>query len=78
MRKRNLSLIGVVLLIGGIGLAIYGYTLEPTFGEAVTNIFDGDFTQRRNLLMLVGIGCAVLGGVALFLGSSRGKSRRRG
>jgi len=72
---RNLNVVGLVLLLGGVGLAIYGYTLEPTFGEAIGNVFDGKFTEKRNLLMIVGIVLAVVGGVALGVGS-RGRRRR--
>jgi hypothetical protein len=65
MFKTNLLVGGLVMLLGGIALWIYGYNLEPTFGEAVSNIFDGDFTDKRNLLMFGGIVLAVLGGASL-------------
>jgi hypothetical protein len=62
MLKANLMLTGVVLLLGGIALAIFGYNVEPTVGEAIDNVFSGDFTDKRNLMMLGGMIAAVIGG----------------
>jgi hypothetical protein len=51
---------GVVLLFAGIAFWVYGYNVEPTAGQAIGNIFSGNFTDRRNAFMLAGL---IVGGV---------------
>ena len=68
---------GVVMLITGIALWVYGYNVEPTAGQAIGNIFSGDFTDKRNAFMLAGVivgavgGASVLGGVLTRSGTVR-------
>jgi hypothetical protein len=76
MRKMSLLMFGVVMLLAGIALAIYGYYLEPTVGEAFGNIFDGEFTDKRNILMLIGLALAVAGGASLAGSALSGRSVR--
>jgi hypothetical protein len=76
MRTTSLLTFGVILLLSGIALAIYGYYLEPTVGEAIGDVFDGDFTDKRNILMLIGLGLAVAGGASLAGGALSGRSVR--
>lgn len=74
--KANLFLTGIVLLIGGIALAISGYNVEPTVGEAIDNVFTGDFTDKRNLMMLGGMIAAAVGGVLIASGAVAGGKMR--
>jgi hypothetical protein len=68
---------GVVMLLAGIALWVYGYNVEPTAGQAIGNIFSGNFTDKRNAFKLVGSIIAVLGGVSVLDGVlSRGRSVR--
>ena len=77
MRKSGLMLSGVVLLLAGIALVIWGYEIEPTVGEAIGNAFDGNFTDKRNILKFFGIALCVVGGVSIaWAAFSRGSSRR--
>jgi hypothetical protein len=76
MRKTTMLAFGVVMLLCGIALAIYGYYLEPTVGEALGNIFDGEFTDKRNILMLIGLGLAAAGGASLAGAAITGRSVR--
>jgi hypothetical protein len=68
---------GVAVLLTGIALWVYGYNVEPTAGQAIGNIFSGNFTDRRNAFMLVGMilgavgGASVLGGVFTGAGTVR-------
>lgn len=65
---------GVVMLLAGIVLWIYGYKVEPTTGQAIGNFFSGNFTDRRNAFMLAGMIIGAVGGAGLlggFLSGSR-------
>jgi hypothetical protein len=63
---------GIVMLLTGIALWVYGYNVEPTTGQAIGNIFSGDFTDKRNAFMLAGLIIAGLGGASLFGGALTG------
>lgn len=76
MKTMGLSLVGVVLLLVGIALLIYGFNMEPTVGEAIGNVFDGDFTDKRNVLKFVGLALAVTGGVILAGGAISGMKKK--
>jgi len=68
---------GVVMLLIGIALWVYGYNVEPTAGEAIGNIFSGDFTDKRNAFMIVGLIVAAVGGAGLLGGGlTRARSVR--
>jgi len=56
---------GVAMLLIGIALWVYGYNVEPTAGEAIGNIFSGNFTDKRNAFMLVGGIVAAVGGASV-------------
>lgn len=63
---------GVAILLTGIALWVYGYNVEPTAGQAIGNIFSGNFTDRRNAFMLIGAIIAVVGGVSVLGGALTG------
>ena len=63
---------GVVMLITGIALWVYGYNVEPTAGQAIGNIFSGNFTDKRNAFMIMGVIIASLGGAGLLGGVLNG------
>ena len=63
---------GVLALLTGIALWVYGYNVEPTAGEAIGNIFSGNFTDRRNAFMIVGMIIAAVGGAGLLGGAWNG------
>ena len=75
--RRSLFAGGVLMLLTGIALWVYGYNVEPTAGEAIGNLFSGNFTDKRNAFMLVGGiiaavgGAGVLGGVLTRAGTLR-------
>ncbi|CAG0964438.1 hypothetical protein PLCT2_00949 [Planctomycetaceae bacterium] len=77
MLKTNVLIFGVVLLLSGVALWAYGYNLEPTVGEAISNVFDGDFTDKRNILMFAGGALAVVGAGTLVGGAFTGGGRLR-
>ena len=68
---------GIVMLLTGIALWVYGYNVEATTGQAIGNIFSGNFTDKRNAFMIAGVivgavgGASVLGGVLTRSGTVR-------
>jgi hypothetical protein len=63
---------GIMILLTGIALWVYGYNVEPTAGQAIGNIFSGNFTDKRNGLMLAGLIIAAVGGAGVFGGAVTG------
>jgi hypothetical protein len=68
---------GLVTLLIGIALWVYGYNVEPTTGQAIGNIFSGNFTDRRNAFMLVGMILAAVGGASVLGGAFTGARTAR-
>jgi len=58
-----------VMLLVGIALWVYGYNVEATTGQAIGNIFSGNFTDKRNAFMLVGVIIAAVGGASVLGGA---------
>ncbi|MBK8205856.1 MAG: DUF3185 family protein [Planctomycetes bacterium] len=76
MLKTGLFGAGGLMLAIGIALWVYGQNLEPTVGEAITNVFDQDFSDKRDLLIYSGIGLTIVGAITLLSGFIYGfKSR---
>jgi hypothetical protein len=61
---------GIVVLLAGIALVIWSYEIEPTVGEAIGNVFDGEFTDKRNIIRFSGFALCVLGAAAIIGGAS--------
>ena len=68
---------GVVALMIGIALWAYGYNVSPTAGQAIGNIFSGDFTDRRNICMLAGLVIGGAGAASLLSGFFAGHGSAR-
>lgn len=65
MRNTGLLMGGVLMLLAGIALVIWGFEIEPTVSEAIGNVFDGEFTDKRNILKFVGIALCAVGGACV-------------
>jgi len=63
---------GIVILLTGIALWVYGYNVEPTTGQAIGNIFSGNFTDKRNGFMLGGLLIAAVGTASVLGGVLNG------
>ena len=68
---------GVLVLLIGIALWVYGYNVEPTAGQAIGNIFSGNFTDRRNAFMFVGLIVGAAGGASVLGGAFSGTRAAR-
>ena len=65
-KKSNpaIKIISIVLLITGIGLAVWGYQLSGSFGSQLNNAFNGSPSDK---VMLLYIGGAVSFIIGLYL-----------
>lgn len=53
--------IGVVLLVAGIGLLVWGFNLYGAFDSHVARFFTGSPTDKTVAVLIVGAICTVLG-----------------
>ena len=66
MTKNNLSKIGIVLLIAGIGLLIWGINLYGAFGDKLARTFTGTSTNETMVFLIAGAICTALGAIMLY------------
>lgn len=62
-KKQNRTIIGIVLLVAGIGLMVWGYQLSGSFGSQLTKTFSGALPDA---VMYRYIGGAILSAVGFF------------
>lgn len=52
--------IGLVLLVAGIGLAIWGYQMSESIGSKITHTFTGSYSDDVMIRFIAGgVGCVV-------------------
>ena len=61
---------GIVFLVVGIGLLIWGFQLSDAFSSRLYRTFTGSFTDKTITVLIAGSVCVVLG---LFNLTKRGK-----
>jgi len=66
MAKNNSSKIGIILLVVGIGLLLWGINLYGAFGDKLARTFTGASTNETMIFLIAGAICAVLGAVMLY------------
>jgi hypothetical protein len=66
MANNNLSKIGIVLLIAGIGLLLWGINLYGAFGNKFARTFTGASTNETMIFLIAGAICTTLGGIILY------------
>lgn len=62
------KLMGVVLLIVGVALLVFGVNASHSFADQVSNTFTGHFTDATTWYILGGIGCGIAGLMVLLTG----------
>ncbi|MFQ3547193.1 MAG: DUF3185 family protein [Termitinemataceae bacterium] len=72
-------IIGIVLLVTGIAVGLYGYyeyqTAQQNLGNVITKVFTGKSqAEQQSILVMIGGGAAALIGLVLSLA---GTGRRR-
>jgi len=53
--------IGIILLVLGIGLLIWGFNLYGAFSSHVSRVFTGSPTDKTIAVLITGAVCAALG-----------------
>jgi TRAP-type C4-dicarboxylate transport system permease large subunit len=57
----NKKIIGLVLLIAGVGLLIWGYNMSQSVGGQITQAFNGAPEDKVMIMYIAGAACAVVG-----------------
>ena len=65
-KKNQLKIVGLVLLVIGAGLAIWGYQLSGSVGSQLTKAFSGSPTDRV-MMMYIGGAAGVAAGLFLLM-----------
>ena len=66
MAKKNTSTIGIILLVVGIGLLIWGINLYGAFGNKIARVISGASTNETMMFLIAGAVCTVLGALMVF------------
>jgi hypothetical protein len=66
MSKGNSGVMGIVILIIGIGLLIWGINLYGAFGNKLVRSFTGASSNETMFFLIAGAVCIVLGAVMRF------------
>ncbi len=66
MAKKNSSKIGIILLVVGIGLLLWGINLYGAFGNKLARTFSGSSSNETMIFLIAGAVCTVLGAVMLY------------
>jgi hypothetical protein len=66
MAKKNTNTIGIILLVAGIGLLIWGINLYGAFGNKIARTLSGASTNETMIFLIAGAVCTVLGALMVF------------
>lgn len=66
MAKKNTNAIGIILLVAGFGLLIWGINLYGAFGNKISRTFSGASTNETMTFLIAGAVCTVLGALMVF------------
>lgn len=68
-----LKIVGVVLLVIGAGLALWGYQLSGSVGSKITKVVTGSQTDRVMMMYIGGAASAAAGLFAIFKNNRAGR-----
>jgi uncharacterized membrane protein len=66
MAKKNSSKIGIILLVMGIGLLLWGINLYGAFGNKLARTFSGSSSNETMIFLIAGAVCTILGVMMLY------------
>jgi hypothetical protein len=61
MSKKNSKTIGIVLLVVGVALLVWGFDIYGAFGSKLTRAVSGDISNKALGLFIIGGICSGLG-----------------
>lgn len=53
--------IGIILLVAGIGLLVWGFSLSDSFSSRLSRAFTGSPTDKATAALIAGSACTALG-----------------
>lgn len=66
MAKKNINTLGIILLVIGVALLVWGLNLYGAFGNKLSQALTGTSTNETMLFLIAGAICTVLGAVIVF------------
>jgi len=61
MKKSQSKIIGIVLMVTGIGLAIWGYQMSGSFGSQFNQAINGSYTDKVMIIYIAGAASFIVG-----------------
>ena len=61
MSKKNSKTIGIVLLVVGVALLVWGFDVYGAFGSKLGRVISGDISNKALVLFVIGGICSGLG-----------------
>ena len=61
MKKAQSKIIGIVLIVAGIGLAIWGYQMSGSFGSQLNQAINGSYTDKVMIVYIAGAASFIVG-----------------
>ena len=61
MKKSQSKIIGIVLIVAGIGLAIWGYQMSGSFGSQLNQAINGSYTDKVMIVYIAGAASFIVG-----------------
>jgi hypothetical protein len=67
-------ILGIVLLVVGVGVLIYGLNASHSVADRLSDTFTGRFTQATTWYIITGAASGLLGLLLVALGGGRGRA----
>ena len=61
MKKSQTRLISIILMVVGVGLAIWGSQMSGSFGSQLNQAFTGSYTDKTMIVLIAGAACFIVG-----------------
>jgi hypothetical protein len=61
MKKSQIKILGIILIIVGIGLAFWGYQMSGSFSSQLNQAINGAYTDKVMILYITGAASSIVG-----------------
>ncbi len=61
MKKSQIKIIGIILIIAGIGLAFWGYQMSGSFSSQLNQAINGAYTDKVMILYITAAASFIVG-----------------